>query len=81
MINVCTCCLRINPLDSKKCHYCQGKCKTMKSLAYGQFRVDSQEKTNKKKEEDNDREKFCELQIFEDCYRQRDETDLIIARP
>ncbi|OGY42461.1 MAG: hypothetical protein A2Y67_00295 [Candidatus Buchananbacteria bacterium RBG_13_39_9] len=81
MINVCTCCLRINPLGSKRCHYCQGKCQAMKSLAYGQFRTGREGKNNEKKEGGNDQEEFCELQIFEDCYRQRDETELIIARP
>jgi ribosomal protein L40E len=56
MINVCTECIKLNPLDRENCHYCNGKCEKIEDFRLKTFLIElNQRKIQKsKKEEDKD---------------------------
>ena len=82
MINVCTGCLRLNPLGLKQCNYCQGICQEIKSLDFGQFCIKQQKQT---KEEDKNFEDllldYPDLKIFADYANMANPWEIIFARP
>jgi len=83
MINICSQCLKINPLSDNQCHYCQGICQPIKPLDFGQFCAQRQKKgEGKSQEKEIDWEKlYPDLRLFADCCAMSDPFDLILARP
>lgn len=81
MINVCSQCFRLNPLDRQRCHYCQGECEKIHALAFSHFRLSCQNggKTGRK-ETMEEIEQYPDVLIFADCRNQADE-EMIFARP
>ena len=88
MINVCTNCLKLNPLGEKKCGYCRHDCQAIKSNDFGGFMLGRQSKNKSKEgqkvlaeEDENIFEEYPDLKIFEECRNLPDPFDLVIARP
>ncbi len=82
MINVCSQCLRLNPLANKKCYYCQKDCHLMEVSAYGNFRVSQLKKRPKEPREEAAEDFDCDypdLRVFTDSYEKT--TDFILVRP
>lgn len=75
MINVCSQCLRPNPLGREKCVYCGSDCQQLESQEYGQFCL-------RRKQKEVFEENSCpDLKVFTDCRKMDDQFELIIARP
>lgn len=48
MINVCTECLKLNPLEMATCHYCSGKCEQISNARLNTFWIELNDRKREK---------------------------------
>lgn len=87
MINVCSQCLRLNPLGNKQCNYCQADCQQINAGDLGQLMVTVRSKNRQKggdgkiDSQEEELADYPDLRVYEDSRKITGQFEIVLARP